>query len=977
MPTFEKRHSHAIPSLRSTIEVYVEPLSGAQHIHVANEHSELAFLVAFPTVPDTSDGRAHILEHLSLAGSKRYPVRDPFFAMMRRSTAPFMNAMTYADRTVYPYASTDRNDFFNLLDVYLDATFFPRLDYLNFLQEGWRHTLADGQLGYQGVVFNEMKGAFSDPMRAMYGGITAALLRGTTYEFVSGGDPLAIPDLTHRMLKDFHATHYHPSQAVFMTAGPIAATEIQERIAQRVLAEIPGVLPRLQPELADVATPRTAVIRVPAQAGRDDDFGFQLAWVTGESADAAVHYETRLLQAGLLGDASAPLARAMETAGFGRPSRLNGMDPGARQMLFHLGMAGLREEQADSARQLLWQALERTAEEGVPHAMLRAALRDIRFGQRDTSSGGMPNVLQRMLQAVPVVMRGGDVHGAFDSDKALGVLEERIADPAYFRNLVRAMLDNPARLEAAIVPDPGYFDARAALEKERLAGRQAALTEAERARIVADSAALDEQQRRRGDTSVLPRIHPSEVSRVTRTLPVVPAAPGGAFLFPVASNGISQARVQYDISALPPADWPWLQLYCELRQGLGVDGRDYQAASAWRKERVPVFAIGLQPSLGAGKPLALELQFLASGLEEDHAGIAEVLTAYVGSPRFDEYERIGFLAARLARSRLTNLAQAGNRYAALAAEAPLSALRRFEDAVGGATALPFTACIDRLAGTGEGRAVLAARLAQVHAALLGCPVSVLCAGSSGELAALAGAIVLPAPAAAAARSPAAPDDAAPLPDTSLAAPLARPLATPLANAALHAPGQVNHCSAAWAVPGPTHPDAAALSVAAQLMTNQLLHTAIREQGGAYGGHASNSPHAGIFSLASYRDPRLAATYADFAAAIEAMATRDFDTEQLEEAIIGVIKGLDRPLSPFDAVGVAWTEHRRGMDAATRQRFRERVLDCTLAEVRAAVDTWLRTAPASRAAFAGNLAQDLDGLVPVDLAQLAGAVGVAA
>eukprot|EP01034_Spumella_vulgaris_P036782 gene36782-45380_t len=163
MNTFELVRSHHIAALQATVEEYVAPSSGARHIHLATSGADLAFLVGFPTVPDTSDGRAHILEHLALCGSQRYPVRAPFFSMLRRSTATFMNAMTYADRTVYPFASTDRNDFYNLLDVYLDAAFFPRLDYLNFLQEGWRHTLEDGKLRYQGVVFNEMKGAFAEP----------------------------------------------------------------------------------------------------------------------------------------------------------------------------------------------------------------------------------------------------------------------------------------------------------------------------------------------------------------------------------------------------------------------------------------------------------------------------------------------------------------------------------------------------------------------------------------------------------------------------------------------------------------------------------------------------------------------------------------------------------------------------------------------------------------------------------------------
>ena len=255
MTNFEKTGSRAIPSLQATVEEYIEPRSGARHIHLASDQQELVFLVGFPTVPDVSDGRAHILEHLSLCGSERYPVRDPFFSMLRRSTATFMNAFTYADRTVYPFASTDRKDFFNLLDVYLDATFFPNLDYLNFLQEGWRHVLKDGKLAYQGVVFNEMKGAFNDPMRALYSGIEGTLLKGTTYEVESGGDPLVIPELTHEMLKEFHASHYHPSQAVFMTAGAISAEEIQEQIKLRVLSKLPAAAQeRMLPQLAEYWT---------------------------------------------------------------------------------------------------------------------------------------------------------------------------------------------------------------------------------------------------------------------------------------------------------------------------------------------------------------------------------------------------------------------------------------------------------------------------------------------------------------------------------------------------------------------------------------------------------------------------------------------------------------------------------------------------------------------------------------------------
>lgn len=953
MPTFEKIREHHIPTLQATVEEYLDPATGARHVHLSNKQADLAFLVGFPTLPDASDGRAHILEHLALCGSERYPVRDPFFAMMRRSTANFMNAMTYADRTAYPFASTDRNDFFNLLDVYLDATFFPRLDYLSFRQEGWRHTLEDGKLGYQGVVFNEMKGAFADPFMTLYSGITSSLLAGTTYAVVSGGDPLAIPDLTHAALKDFHACHYHPSQAVFMTAGPISAQEIQQQIAQRVLSRFTGSRERLFPQLATVAVPRAASIRVPSQAARADEFGIQTAWILGESSDAMVYYHGALLTAGLLGDASAPLRKAMESAGFGRPSRLGGMDPSARQLLFHVGMEGLTEAQTTAARTMIWHTLEQTAEMGVPLSALRAALRDIKYQQRDTSSGRMPNVLMRMLRVLPVALRGGDVVGAFDSEAVLRQLENDIATPGFFQRLVRKLLDSPARLDATVVPDAGFFATRADIEQARLAADTAGIGDAERSRIGAESAELEAEQRKPGNAQVLPRIHPSDVSAAPRPLPAVPRPENGKYVFDIASNNLSYARVQFDVSAFPAADWPWLQLYADLRRDLGVGDLDYEAADVWRNSMVPSFMADLEAVQHATGTLRPTLVFFAGGLEEETEHIAAVLRTYIQQPRFDEHARIAFLVQRMVRGRLQGLGLAGSRFASLACTAPLSPLRHFEDLTGGAGALPFLGQLERLAASDEGLVCIAARLAAIHARLDTCQATVLCAGS-GTVQQLAGLIALPQTALpAAAVSPAV-----------LAAPAES------AGSALFAPSQVNHCVIAWPAPQQEHPQAAALAVAAELMSNQLLHQALRERGGAYGGTASYANNAGVFSMSSYRDPRLSATYADFHACIDQLLKGDFSTEQVEEAIICVIKGLDRPVSPFDAAVNAWRLQQRGVDLAVRQQFRSGVLGCTLADVKNAVRVWLKNGIPSRAAFAGDAAQDLAGLELVDLLALA-------
>lgn len=960
MTNFEKTGSRSIPSLQATVEEYIEPRSGARHIHLASDQQELVFLVAFPTVPDVSDGRAHILEHLSLCGSERYPVRDPFFSMLRRSTATFMNAFTYADRTVYPFASTDRKDFFNLLDVYLDATFFPNLDYLNFLQEGWRHVLKDGKLAYQGVVFNEMKGAFNDPMRALYSGIEGTLLKGTTYEVESGGDPLVIPELTHEMLKEFHASHYHPSQAVFMTAGAIGAEEIHEQIKLRVLSKLPAAAQeRMLPQLAETwSEPRVNEVRIPSQQAKADEYGLQFSWLLGESADPMAYYNAYLLDAGLLGDASSPLMKAMESAGYGRPSRLNGHDDGPRQLIFHVGMEGLTEPQIEKARVRIWSALERAAKQGVPTDALQAALRDIRYNQRDTANSHMPNALSRLLHALPVAMRGGDVFDALDGEAHLAKLELAIQDPDYFKSLVRSLLESPTRLTTSVIPDSSYFSSRDALEEAQLAARDAALTDDERARIEAETAALDKHQQLPSNSEVLPRIRPSDVSvHPAPALPLpAPLTAHGARVLPftIASNGLSYVRANYDVSHFDTADWPWLRLYADVVTELGVGDMDYEDADAWRQLMAPSFDVGLDATQQPSGALSLELWFGASGLREDHEGIAELISRTLSETRFDEHERLAFLIDSEAQDRLTGLAQAGNRYAMLAATAPLSPLRRFDDVVGGAASLPFYGKLLEQSKTPEGIAAIAERLSALHKRVTGVTPIVLSAGSGDDSVDLARMVKLPS-------------SQAEAPGTSAA-----PESLPLADAALHAVSQINHCVMAWRAPMVHEAGAAALAVAAELMTNQLLHAALREKGGAYGGSAGYGGGSGTFVMASYRDPRLSETYADFGVAIDQMLENEFSQEELEEAIICVIKGLDKPNSPHEQVTHAWSLYRRGISEELRQQFRSGVLNCTLEDIRSAVRTWIKEGQASRAAFVGDLSQDLSGLKTVDLVELANA-----
>jgi len=953
---FEQTGSHAVPALRATIEQYVDPQSGARHIHMATDARESAFLAGFPSLPDASDGRAHILEHLALSGSQRFPVRAPFFSMLRRSLATHMNARTEADRTAYLFASTDERDFFNLLEVYLDACFQPTLDYLDFLQEGWRHVFKDGTLALQGVVLNEMKGAMADPMHALRRGILAPLLAGTTYAVDPGGDPLAIPGLSHAMLRAFHARHYHPAQAVFMSAGRIAPSRIQARIASQVPLPAGGRMPRLLPALAAPwNAPRAQQLRIPAQGQQPDGHGLQLAWLLGASGDPFGRCCADLLWACLLGGAAAPLRAALESAGFGRPSRLNGLETDMRQMVFHVGMEGLHAAQVGDASGLILSTLERVADDGVPPVLLRAALRDLRYRQRDTDGGGhTPFALRRLLQALPLALYDGNVLDGFDNEPALAALDARIEDPRFFKGLVRALLDNPTRLATHVVPDPGFFAARAEAERQMLAARQATLSGAERVRIDADAAALAARQALADDKTLLPRIRPADIGADPGLPAAAPHTVAGSAVVAAATNGIVHGRVLYAVSHLDADDWPWLDLYVRLLPGLGMGGLDFATAAAWRRAAAPDFQAVIETALAPDGRLHLDVAFAAAGLDGDEAALAGLLAASVAGARFDESARLAFLVERLVQERFDGLAGAGRQYAMLAAGAPCSPVYRFRNAVDGVPALPFYRILRQLCRTPAGVAQLGARLAALHARVTAAAPARLCIGADAAAGALACLLAAPAAFGAAASGTAAAGAV-----VVQAAP---------ANIALQAGGQVNHCAIAWRAPGIDHPDAAPLALAAELLAARL-HRALREQGGAYGAFAHYDGDAQLFAMGSVHDPRLAGTYADFRAALDALADADPDPASFEEAIVSAIKGIDRPLSSHRDALHAWRMERAGVAPALRGRLRSAVLACTPAQVRAAAGAWLPAAGASRAAFAGSGGQDLAGLEPLDLGVL--------
>ncbi|MFV0278624.1 MAG: insulinase family protein, partial [Parahaliea sp.] len=339
-PAFEAVRQVDIESLNLRVEEYRHRATGAVHYHLCADNAENVFLVALRTVPMDSTGVAHILEHTALCGSERYPVRDPFFMMLRRSLNTFMNAFTSSDWTAYPFASQNRKDFNNLLDVYLDAVFFSRLEALDFAQEGHRVEFEqagdnNSPLVFKGVVFNEMKGAMSSVSSVLWQTLCEHLFPSTTYHYNSGGDPEHIPDLSYEQLRAFYRSHYHPGNAIFMTFGDIPAGEHHAAFEERALRHF-------QRQDLRIAVPPEQRLAAPLRVNRPyafDDSGpnerkthIVVGWMLGDSTDLLQMLRAQLLSSVLIDNSASPLMQALETSDLGQaPSPLCGLEDSMRQ----------------------------------------------------------------------------------------------------------------------------------------------------------------------------------------------------------------------------------------------------------------------------------------------------------------------------------------------------------------------------------------------------------------------------------------------------------------------------------------------------------------------------------------------------------------------------------------------------------------------------------------------------------------------
>ncbi|MFL1453306.1 insulinase family protein [Marinobacter sp. GN3S48] len=943
-PAFEKLRSHRIGTLNLTVEEYRHRKTGARHLHMAADNDENVFFVALRTFPMDSTGVAHVLEHTALCGSERYPVRDPFFMMIRRSLNTFMNAFTSSDWTAYPFASMNRKDFDNLLSVYLDSVFFSTLDPLDFAQEGHRLEFdkpddPGTDLVYRGVVYNEMKGAMSAPTSQLWQNLSSHLFQTTTYHYNSGGEPDHIVDLSYDDLVKFYRHHYHPSNAIFATYGDIPAHEHHERFEELALKRFD----RLDIELP-VRDEKRMFAPVRVEQGYAVNEGestenkthIVMGWLLGHSFDLQENLEGQLLSAVLLENSASPLMRALETTDIGHaPSPMCGLEDSNREMTFVCGIEGSEPEQHKALEELIEGTLHKVVEEGVSEERLEAILHQLELHQREIAGDQFPYGLQLIMQAIAPMVHGGDPVELLDLEPVLADMREKIRDPRYVPDLIRRkLLENPHRVTLTLRPDDKLDSRRQQAIREALARRKAELTEEEVRQIVERAQALEERQQRKDDDSILPKV---DLTDVPLQMPEPESRYDGdiaATVFARGTNGLVYQQVVLPVPELTEEELLLLPYYTTLIPEVGCGELDYLQM----QDRISAESGGIGVSFSAKgrvddvQDLSGYLIFNGKALARNRSELSRLLHDVFHGARFDEKERVRELIAQIRARREQAVTGSGHGLAMGAASQGMSPGAWLSFRIGGLEAIRGTKALDQALNDPAELDAFCARLAALHQKVRQQSRQFLVIGEEEQL------------------NPMLDDLKSCWQGAGPAAPggwKMDPVSYTTRQAWLTST-QVNFCARAYSTVAVDHEDAAALTVLGGFLRNGYLHRAIREKGGAYGGGAGQDSVNGTFRFFSYRDPRLADTLEDFDSALTWLQETEHDPQELEESILGVIGQLDRPRSPAGAARHAFHNELFGRSPEQRARFRERVLAVTMDDIKRVARQWLVPGNASTA-----------------------------
>lgn len=893
--------------------------TGAQVLSLVLDDANKAFGITFRTPPANSTGVPHILEHSVLCGSRKYPVKEPFVELLKGSLQTFLNAFTYPDKTCYPVASTNLRDFRNLVDVYLDAVFFPRIPRHVFLQEGWHFEInAAGELIRSGVVFNEMKGVYSSPDSVLGEFSQRLLFPDTTYGVDSGGDPKVIPSLTYEEFKAFHETYYHPSNARAFFSGD---DDHDERL--RLLADYFDRF-EARPVDSHVALQRpfeAPVVRempyaaAPGQAER----GFITCnWLLPDTLDQDRVLLLDVLEHVLIGLPTSPLRKALVDSGLGEDLAGAGLETELRQMFFSVGLKGIKPDTAHDVERLIQGTLTWLADSGLPPDAVEAGLNALEFSLRENNTGSFPRGLSLMLRALTTWLHDGDPLAPLRFSGPLSRLKAKLAaGERVLEDAIRTyFLDNPHRVSLTLVPDTELQAGIQDEEKRELAAVAAGLDEAGRQAIADEQEELRRLQETPDTPEALATIPCLTLADLPRDETPIPQraddrARTAFYAHPLETAGIVYLDLAFPLAGVPDALLPLVPLFGKALLELGTAATD--AVTLTRRIAAKTGGISreaLVSSCFGDAPDATTARLVLRGKAtvEKNAEFLDILHELLTSTDFGNKTRFAQMVVEAASRLERRLVPAGHATAGSRLRARYTLAGNVNERLRGISQLFYLReLLKRIEADYDGVRRDLETLRDVVLTRAGAAVGLTASpGDLGRLETTVAGLLDRLP------------DAAPEPAAwgRIDVPAAESIAIP---AQVHYVGLgCDLAATGWAFDG-------ADLVAARYLRMAYLWDRVRVRGGAYGAFCALDRIAGQAVFVSYRDPNTQATIDAFREAGRFLMDATLSEDEMTRAVIGAIGDIDSHLLP-DAKGhVAMVRRLIGDTAERRAAMRAQVL----------------------------------------------------
>ncbi|MNO37125.1 Peptidase M16C associated [compost metagenome] len=925
---FQVVREEFIREIESTVFTMEHEQSGARLLFVQNQDDNKVFSISFRTPPEDSTGVFHILEHSVLCGSAKYPVKEPFVELLKGSMKTFLNAFTFSDKTMYPVASRNNQDFSNLMEVYLDSVFKPNIYRQQeiFEQEGWHYELqrAEDELIYKGVVYNEMKGSYSSPVTVLVDRIKKSLYPDTIYRHSSGGDPQDIPALTYEQFLAAHSNYYHPSNSFFYVYGDVNIEERLQFIHQEYLShytrkDFDTAIPLQQPTGMTELSAEYPILETETAA---DKTYLSMNYVIGTSLDRELNLAFAILKSMLMDSNAAPLKQALLESGLGKDVFAFYSDSMVQPML-GITLTHSNPSSKDAFLDLVRTTLSRLAADGLDEKLVLAAVNSKEFELREADFIQYPKGLTYNIEVMKAWLYEGSPATHLEYETVFASIREKCAD-RYFERLIETYLLNSDHWSVVVLkPSNTIAAAKEAAIRQQLAEYKASLTPEQLGQLVERTQNLLARQSRPDTAEDLQKLPKLSLQDIDRT--VAPQVPTHEYTLAgikvihheVPTNKIAYIKLFWDTGVLAVEQIPYLVL---LARVLGqLETGSYSIEELTSEIGIKTGGIRFQNEVfGAVKDSEASYQPKFSArikvMEGHIADSLKLLHELLYGSNLDNITKLQEIVRREASHMESILNQKGNEIAASRLLSYFSDMGAYEEQLGGVAYYRFIRELaDRMDQQGE---QLTDTLQEICTALFNKQNLTLSVTGTPDIYAELAAHVAQLD----------------LQDRQVESKPILKAQNRASNEGFMSASQVQYVVKGYDFTQLGFTYSGKMQVLKKILSLTYLWNAVRVKGGAYGSSLILR-RDGVLLFTSYRDPNLQETLEVYDQAYRFAGSFEADDDEMAKAVIGTLAMFEQPLSPSALRRRADRHYFEQITLEELQRERNEILSATPEDIR--------------------------------------------